>query len=154
MNDTRTRGPVPETTQQDRIAHFAHKLACETDAADVHAMIEDHTPFVLVDTRSRASWSQGHIPSALHLPTGDIRDRATKEIAQDTLVVVHCWGPGCNGATKAAWHFASLGYEVKEMLGGFEYWTREGYPIENEAGPITTTKDWLTAPLDAVTCEC
>jgi rhodanese-related sulfurtransferase len=43
-----------------------------------------------------------------------------------TTVVTYCWGPGCNGATRAALAFARLGYPVKEMIGGYEYWVREG----------------------------
>ena len=43
---------------------------------------------------------------------------------------MYCWGPGCNGATRAALEFARLGHPVKEMLGGFEYWVREGLPLE------------------------
>ena len=37
---------------------------------------------------------------------------------------------GCNAATNAAARLAALGRSVKEMLGGFEYWVREGHPVE------------------------
>ena len=53
----------------------------------------------------------------------------------EVLVVTYCWGPGCNGATRAALEFAKLGYQVKEMLGGYEYWVREGFTFETSAGP-------------------
>ena len=46
------------------------------------------------------------------------------------LLVVYCWGPGCNGAHKAAAALSAHGRQVKEMIGGFEYWAREGQPIE------------------------
>jgi 3-mercaptopyruvate sulfurtransferase SseA len=68
--------------------------------------------------------------------------------------VVYCWGPGCNGSTRAALAFALLGYEVKEMIGGYEYWAREGYPIEGAAGRIEHPLDPLTAPVGAITCDC
>src|SRR5207245_11627846 len=45
-------------------------------------------------------------------------------------VVVYCWGPACNAATKAAVRLAALGFRVKEMIGGIEYWDREGYGVE------------------------
>ena len=45
-------------------------------------------------------------------------------------VVTYCWGPGCNGATKAALALSQLGYRVREMIGGIEYWIREGHPVE------------------------
>ena len=47
----------------------------------------------------------------------------------DTLIVVYCWGPGCNASTKAALKLAQLGYAVKEMIGGIEYWESEGLPL-------------------------
>ena len=50
-------------------------------------------------------------------------------------VVTYCWGPGCNGATRAALALAQLGYQVKEMLGGFEYWAREGFAVVWTAPP-------------------
>jgi rhodanese-related sulfurtransferase len=49
------------------------------------------------------------------------------------VLVVYCWGPGCNAATKAAAKLASLGFQVKEMIGGLEYWRREGYPVDGYA---------------------
>jgi 3-mercaptopyruvate sulfurtransferase SseA len=69
-------------------------------------------------------------------------------------VVVYCWGPGCNGSTRAALELALLGYRVKEMIGGYEYWVREGYPTEDDRGRNVRTTDELTAPLGAVTCDC
>ena len=39
-------------------------------------------------------------------------------------------------------------------VGGFEYWAREGYPVENDHGPVVRATDPLTAPVDASTCEC
>ncbi len=32
------------------------------------------------------------------------------------------------------------------MIGGFEYWAREGYAVENDHGPVLRTQDPLTAP--------
>ena len=55
-------------------------------------------------------------------------------------------------ATRAALEFAKLGYPVKEMIGGFEYWTREGLPVET-AGTDRRATDPLTAPL-GIACAC
>ena len=61
----------------------------------------------------------------------------------DGPLVVYCWGPGCNAATKAGAKIADLGREVKEMLGGFEYYVREGYPVEGEqARPSQQGPEW------------
>ncbi len=70
-------------------------------------------------------------------------------------MVTYCWGPGCNGATRAALEFARLGYPVKEMLGGYEYWVREGFPVVSAAGLTRQTADPLTAPVNtAISCDC
>ena len=47
--------------------------------------------------------------------------------------------------------FARLGYTVKEMLGGFEYWAREGWALETGTGAITRRSvDPLTAPVSGI----
>jgi rhodanese-related sulfurtransferase len=134
--------------------HFSARLRYETDPSDVHAALDAGFDFVLVDSRGDAAWRQARIPGALHLPTAQIGDRARAEIPIDTPVVTYCWGPGCNGSTRAAAEFSRLGYAVKEMIGGFEYWAREGLGIENDSGTIHRDRDELTAPLSTITCDC
>jgi len=136
------------------VTHFADKLAFETDPADVHAAQEDGERFVLIDSRKDASWTQGRIVGALHMPTAQIAARAADEIPLDMPIVTYCWGPGCNGSTRAALEFAKLGYQVREMIGGFEYWAREGYPVEDDHGRVIRAKDPLTAALETITCDC
>ncbi|WUH99328.1 rhodanese-like domain-containing protein [Spirillospora sp. NBC_00431] len=144
----------PAATSADAVRHFAGRLSFETDVSDVAAHV-GNPGIVVVDTRSAQSWEQGHIPGALHLPTAEIAGRATSLVPDGPLVVVHCWGPGCNGATKAALEFARLGYPVKEMIGGFEYWAREGLPVETAPGTVTRrSPDPLTVPISAVSCAC
>ncbi len=119
--------------------YFAAKLAHDTDVSDVHAALSGGAPgFVLVDSRSREAWDQGHIPGAIHLPTREIAERAGGLIAPGTAVVAYCWGPGCNGATRAALAFAKLGHPVREMIGGFEYWVREDSGTRRRPGGTST----------------
>jgi rhodanese-related sulfurtransferase len=67
---------------------------------------------------------------------------------RDAAIVFYCWGPGCNGSTRAAFTLASLGYHrVRELIGGFEYWAREGLAIETDAGRTRRPVDELTAPV-------
>ena len=127
------------------IAHFRGRLGFESDVSDVAAALAEAEPgFILVDTRSDASWRQGHVPGAIHLPGRRIAAEAEARIPAGTPVVVYCWGPGCNGATRAALEFALLGYPVKEMLGGFEYWVREGFAYDTAEGPAQLAPDALT----------
>jgi rhodanese-related sulfurtransferase len=141
-------------SKEELVAHFSSRLAFETDASDVHAAFENKERFVLVDVRGLSSWDQGHAVGAIHIPHAEIAERAPKEIPIDMSVVVYCWGPGCNGVHKGALNFALLGYQVKEMIGGFEYWAREGYSVEAVDGPDIRSKDPLTVPINTVTCDC
>jgi rhodanese-related sulfurtransferase len=136
-------------------AHFAARLAFETDVSDVHADLEARVPgLIVVDSRSVESWEQGHLPGAVHLPTTRIAERAAAVVPPATTVVTYCWGPGCNGAARAALAFARLGYQVKEMIGGYEYWVREGFAVRTPAGRLVQPADPLTAPVSAVACGC
>ncbi|WP_426989222.1 rhodanese-like domain-containing protein [Pseudarthrobacter sp. Y6] len=128
-----TAGAAVGAVDDDAEAYFGAKLRFEIDVMDV----AENFPaggFVLVDTRRRASWDHGHIPGAVHLPTADIPSRAPDLIPAGTDVVVYSWGPGCNGSTFAALAFAALGYRVREMIGGIEYWARNGHPVETASG--------------------
>ena len=143
------------TTAPDAaIAHFARRLAVETDVSDVHAALESGDPgFVLLDSRSTESWELGHVPGAVHLPGREIPQRALGELDRSVPVVAYCWGPGCNGATRAALALAQLGFRVREMIGGFEYWAREGLPVATADGVRRPDVDLLTAPA-AIACGC
>ncbi len=137
----------------DAVAYFAAKLAFQTDVSDVHAALDagahdrDSGGFALVDSRGTAAWEQGHIPGAIHLPTAEIATRAAALLDPARPVVTYCWGPGCDGATKAALALARLGYQVKEMIGGIEYWIREGFAVQTATGPASRPADPLTAPV-------
>jgi rhodanese-related sulfurtransferase len=124
-------------------SYFAGRLAHETDPADVYAAQKAGEWFVLVDVRGEEAWRQGHVSGAVHMPHAEIAARAAAEIDPSTPVVVYCWSPGCNGGVRGALEFAKLGYTVREMIGGYEYWVREGQPTENEGGPLPRTFDPL-----------
>jgi rhodanese-related sulfurtransferase len=135
----------------DAVGYFTAKLAFQTDVSDVHAALDADNPrgagFALVDSRGIAAWEQGHIPGAIHLPTAEIPARAAALLDPAVPVVTYCWGPGCDGATRAALALARLGYQVKEMIGGIEYWIREGFAVRTATGPMSRPTDPLTAPV-------
>ena len=113
------------------IDFFATKVACETDCSDVYADIKESSQnYVLLDVRSREAYDKSHAITAISLPHSEINSESLAKYASDTLFVVYCWGPGCNGASKASLKIATLGYGVKEMLGGIHYWEDfERYPV-------------------------
>ena len=118
----------PETAR----AHFESLFRFETDCWDVHASLAGADPeFVLLDVRSPQMFAAGHVPGAVNLPHGKINDRNLAAYAPDTLFVVYCGGPHCNGADKAALRFARLGRPVKKMIGGVEGWKDDGFSFES-----------------------
>ncbi|MBK3564975.1 rhodanese-like domain-containing protein [Streptomyces sp. MBT62] len=146
---------MSSTTPAAAAAHFRASLAFHSDVSDVAAALASGDPaFVVVDSRSTESWDQGHIPGAVHLPTALVTEQAGRLLDRSVPVVTYCWGPGCNGATRAALSFAELGYQVREMLGGFEYWVREGFEFETWQGRDRRPADPLTAPVGAADCGC
>ncbi|WP_328429171.1 rhodanese-like domain-containing protein [Streptomyces sp. NBC_00443] len=162
MTTTTTTTPnavlrVAPATPAEAAAHFRASLVFHADVSDVAAALAaDADPgFVVLDSRSTESWDQGHIPGSIHLPTALIPEQAEQLLDRSVPVVTYCWGPGCNGATRAALALAELGYQVKEMLGGFEYWAREGFEYETWQGRERREADPLTAPrAGADDCGC
>ncbi|WP_317230503.1 rhodanese-like domain-containing protein [Clavibacter sp. MX14-G9D] len=136
-------------TSLSAIDFLAAKLACETDPADLAADRASGAAPLVVDVRSDAAWAQGRIPGAVHIPGAELAARAATELPdRDARVVVYCWGPGCNGSTRAALALATLGYTgVQELIGGFEYWAREGFAVATDAGRTRRAPDPLTAPV-------
>ncbi|GAA1112330.1 rhodanese-like domain-containing protein [Nesterenkonia jeotgali] len=127
---------------------FAAKLTYETDPADLAAARTSDSPPVVIDTRSAAAWSQGRIPGAVHIPNAELDARVADAVPdKNAAVVVYCWGPGCNGSTRGALILTTLGYtNVRELIGGFEYWAREGLATVSDAGRGRLAPDPLTAP--------
>lgn len=119
---------VPAATSEDALAHFEKRLSYEADCWDTHeAMASGQQDFVLLDVRGPALYKRSHIPGAINLPHGKIIERKMQDWRMDTLFVVYCAGPHCNGANKAAVRLAKLGRPVKELIGGMTGWADEGF---------------------------
>ena len=126
---------TPAASPDDTYRHYMHKLSVETDGSDVrHDMEHAVNDFLLVDVRSEAAYAECHIPGAVNLPAHAITDAAAAALPRDKVIVVYCWGPACNGAAKGAARLSALGFRIKEMLGGIEYWRKEGGPVEGSSG--------------------
>jgi rhodanese-related sulfurtransferase len=122
---------VSAATSDDALAHFQARLGFETDCADVYYATNHETKdFVLLDVRTPTYYAAGHVPGALNMPTRTISEQRLLDYPADTLFVVYCAGPHCNGANKAAVKLAQLGRPVKEMIGGLTGWIDEGFGLE------------------------
>lgn len=108
---------------QKALAHFESRLEWEIDAAD---LFHDRDAYVVIDARTAEAFAAGHVPGAINLPHRTITAETTAMLPKDAVLVTYCDGIGCNASTKAAVKLARLGFTVKEMIGGMDWWKRDG----------------------------
>jgi len=121
---------VPAAPSPAALEHFSRRLTFETDCWDVWDALRGGAPgFVLVDVRAPKLYAEGHVPGAVNIPHRAITQERMAEYPANTLFVVYCAGPHCNGANKGAVRLARLGRPVKEMIGGITGWTDDGHEL-------------------------
>jgi len=119
---------APPASSVDAVGYFKRRLGFETDCWDVHeSLVSGNVDFVLLDVRSPDLYRRSHIPGAINLPHAKIIKSKMAQWPADTLFVVYCAGPHCNGAGKAALRLAEIGRPVKELIGGMTGWADEGF---------------------------
>jgi rhodanese-related sulfurtransferase len=109
--------------------HFSADLSFETDCSDVHDALSRDPDFVLIDVRSPELYTKAHVPGAINIPHGKIIESRLAQYGPETVFVVYCAGPHCNGAHKGAIRLARLGRPVKLMIGGITGWLDEGFEL-------------------------
>lgn len=117
-----------------QIEHYENKLAYEIDSADLFDALNKGEQIVVVDARSTAGYEQEHIPGAISLPHRTMDAAATAHLDKNILYVTYCDGIGCNASTKGALKLAQLGFRVKELIGGLDWWKRDQYTTIGSAG--------------------
>ena len=113
------------------VDHFGRLLEYETDCSDVKdAFDRGMVDFVLLDVRGPNAYATAHIAGALNIPHREMSSERMAAFPRDTLFVVYCAGPHCNGADKAALRLSELGCRVKKMIGGVTGWRDEGFSLK------------------------
>ena len=112
------------------------KLRFLTDSwdlsVDLKAALSD---IIVMDARSRAAYIAGHIPGAISFPHREMNTETTSSLDRSKIYVVYCDGIGCNASTKGAYKLARLGFRTKELLGGLDWWRRDGHPVITSLEP-------------------
>lgn len=116
----------------EQLAYYQQKLAYETDSSDLFKAINNGEHLVVVDGRSSDAYAQEHIPGAINLPHRTISQDSLSHLDKTALYVTYCDGIGCNASTKTALKMLTLGFQVKELLGGLDWWKRDGYATLGE----------------------
>ena len=114
----------------EQLDHYANKLAYETDSWDLKVAMEQGENVVVVDARSPEAFEEEHVPGAINIPHRQMSPETTAHLDGDALVVTYCDGIGCNASTKGALNMTRLGFKVKELMGGIDWWKRDGHPTE------------------------
>ena len=128
-----------------QIQHYQDKLAYEIDSWDLSVAIKEGINLVIIDARSAQAYATEHIPGAINIPHKRMTVESTAEIDHSATVVTYCDGIGCNASTKGALAMVKLGFKVKELIGGLDWWKRDGHP--------TSTASSRDASADSCGCE-
>ena len=119
---------------------YMQKLHFEVDSSDLSFALSNGEQIVVIDARSDVAFQNEHIPGAISLPHRIMSEDTTAHLSKDILYVTYCDGIGCNASTKGALNMLNLGFRVKELIGGIDWWKRDGYRTEglngNQQGPI------------------
>ena len=111
----------------DQLKHYSHKLEYEIDSWDLNVAREAGENITIVDARSPEAFHREHIPGAINIPHRTMSPETTRHVDKNALVVIYCDGIGCNGSTKGAVKMLKLGFRVKELIGGLDWWIRDGH---------------------------
>ena len=140
----------PPAAPADTRAYMLAKLSYHADAWDVAEDLRAGiTGIVVIDTRSEALYALGHVPGAVSFPHRLMDAQSTAQLDRSKVYVTYCDGIGCNGSTKGAYKLVNLGFTVKEMLGGLDFWVRDGQPIATGSAP-----GQISADTPSIECAC
>jgi rhodanese-related sulfurtransferase len=110
-----------------QLKHYENKLAFEMDPSDLFQALNDGEKIVVVDARKSFAFAEEHIPTAINFPHREMNEESTRTLDRNVLYVTYCDGIGCNASTKGALNMTRLGFRVKELIGGIEWWKKDGY---------------------------
>lgn len=122
----------------EQLSYYQKKLAYETDSWDLYLALKNNKNVVVVDGRSKDAYQREHIPGAINHPHKEICFNNTEQLDKTKVYICYCDGIGCNASTKTAMKLIVLGFQVKELLGGLDWWKRDGYSTEGNEGKVDT----------------
>lgn len=119
---------------ETQIKHYENKLAFEMDPSDLFDALNNGEKVMVIDARKAFGFEAEHIPGAINIPHREMNTENTKHLDKEVLYVTYCDGIGCNASTKGALNMTKLGFKVKELIGGIEWWKFDGYATEGTNG--------------------
>ena len=117
----------------NQIEFYKAKLLFETDSWDLFEAMKNKEPVIVVDARAREAYDTEHIPQSINIPHKTMSELTTHHLDKSKTYVTYCDGIGCNASTKGALKLSTLGFRTKELLGGLDWWKRDGYATEGKS---------------------
>lgn len=107
-------------------------------ASDLHTMAAQGKDLVIIDVRTRAEFTRGHIPKALNLH-GDALKQYLRSVPAKSTIAVVCQSGGRSPLACEALRREFQG--VVNVTGGTGAWINAGLPIEKESKPVKPTSE-------------
>ncbi len=107
---------------------FADKMNFTTGPVELNAKLGKGADINVIDVRLAKDYEEGHIPGAISIPKDQWEN--TDKLSKDKLNVIYCYSHVCHLAADAASRFASKGYPVMEVDGGFKMWKEHNLKTE------------------------
>jgi rhodanese-related sulfurtransferase len=91
----------------------------------------------LLDVREDDEWADGHAPTAIHIPLGQLAARVA-EVPRDQQVVAMCKAGG--RSARATAFLREQGVDAHNYDGGMHAWAAAGGPMESTTGATPTVR--------------
>ena len=112
------------------VKFFDEKLKYEIDPYTVRKIVDaKDKDYLIVDVRDKDAYKAGHVPTAINVPSREWEKHLSK-LPKNKKLILYCYHMVCFAAPKIALRLAKKGYDVMEMVGGFDEWQKHGHPIE------------------------
>jgi len=108
--------------------YFEAKITFTTGPVELERMMKQGENINIVDVRAAEDYAKGYIPGAVNLPKD--KWHSLDGLRKDKTNVLYCYSQVCHLAATAAVEFASKGYPVMEMDGGFRAGKEHDMEIE------------------------
>lgn len=120
--------------------YFLDKLSFSLGPIELRRRIDRGEELNIIDVRLAKDFEEGHIPGARNIPVNKQGGQYIWDdyslLSETKINIVYCYTIVCHSSTVAAFEFASRGYRVMELDGGFETWKQKNLPIERKSCAI------------------
>lgn len=124
----------------EQLKYYESKLAFEMDPSDLFDALNNGEMIIAVDARKVFAFEAERIPGAINFPHREMTIENTQHLDKELTYVVYCDGIGCNASTKGALNLTKLGFKVKELIGGLQWWKIDGYATEGSNASLEGEK--------------